>query len=169
LCRLETPLEAERDAIRAKLRTAEVVWLDEATTRINGHIHWHWVFVTPQAVLHEISPRRAKAVAQAVMGGHKPEIWVSDRYAGQQDMAAAHQVRLAHVLRRASNTPSTAATPCSRRRWRNSCPGRSRSVEDATISRTAPCSNTAPRPTATSTDCSPYTRPIPPGARCRRR
>jgi transposase len=57
------------------------------------------VFVTPDAVLHEIAPRRAKAVAQDVMGGHMPAVWVSDRYAGQQDMATAHQVCLAHVLR----------------------------------------------------------------------
>jgi transposase len=99
LHRLKTPLEAERDAIRAALRTAEVVWSDETTARINGHTHWHWVFVTPDAVLHEIAPRRAKAVAQDVMGGHKPAVWVSDRYAGQQDMATAHQVCLAHVLR----------------------------------------------------------------------
>lgn len=99
LRRLETPLEAERDAIREKLRTAAVVWSDETTTRIDGRLHWQWVFVTPEAVLHEIAPRRAKTVAQAVMGGHKPEIWVSDRYAGQQDMAATHQVCLAHVLR----------------------------------------------------------------------
>ena len=34
LHRLETPLEAERDAIRAKLRAAAVVWSDETTTRI---------------------------------------------------------------------------------------------------------------------------------------
>jgi hypothetical protein len=68
--RLETPLEAEREAIRAKLRAAQVVWSDETTTRIDGRIHWHWVFVTPEAVLHEIAPRRAKAVAEAVMGGH---------------------------------------------------------------------------------------------------
>lgn len=99
LRRLETPLEAERAAIREKLRAAEVVWSDETTTRINGRLHWHWVFVTPDAVLHEIAPRRAKAVAEAVMGGHKPDVWISDRYAGQQEMAAAHQVCLAHVLR----------------------------------------------------------------------
>ncbi|MEC5325899.1 IS66 family transposase [Aurantimonas sp. A3-2-R12] len=99
LRRLETPLEAERAAIRETLRAAEVVWSDETTTRINGRLHWHWVFVTPDAVLHEIAPRRAKAVAEAVMGGHKPDVWISDRYAGQQEMAAAHQVCLAHVLR----------------------------------------------------------------------
>ena len=99
LHRLAAPLEAERDAIRATLRAAEVVWSDETTTRIDGRLHWHWVFVTRDAVLHEIAPRRARAVAEAVMGGHKPAVWVSDRYAGQQDMAAAHQVCLAHVLR----------------------------------------------------------------------
>jgi transposase len=76
-----------------------VVWSDETTTRIDGRLHWHWVFVAPEAVPHEIAPRRARAVAEAVMGGHKPAVWVSDRYAGQQEMAAAHQVCLAHVLR----------------------------------------------------------------------
>ena len=99
LRRLDTPLGAERGTIREKLREAAVVWSDETTTRIDGRLHWHWVFVTPEAVLHEIAPRRARAVAEAVMGGHKPAVWISDRYAGQQDMAAAHQVCLAHVLR----------------------------------------------------------------------
>jgi transposase len=33
------------------------------------------------------------------MGGYKPAVWVSDRYVGQQDMAVAHQVCRAHVLR----------------------------------------------------------------------
>lgn len=99
LRRLDTPLQAERRAIRERLRSAAVVWSDETTTRIDGRLHWHWVFVTPEAVLHEIAPRRAKAVAQAVMGDHKPAVWVSERYAGQQEMATAHQVCLAHVLR----------------------------------------------------------------------
>lgn len=99
LHRLETTLEAQRAEILEKLRAAEVVWSDETTTRINGRMHWHWVFVTPEAVLHEVAPRRARAVAEAAMGGHTPAVWISDRYAGQQEMAAAHQVCLAHVLR----------------------------------------------------------------------
>lgn len=99
LQRLETPLANERTEIIRELRAAEVVWCDETTTRINGRLHWQWVFVTPNVVFHEITPRRARAVAEAAMGGHKPAVWVSDRYAGQQDMAATHQVCLAHVLR----------------------------------------------------------------------
>ncbi len=86
-------------AIREKLKAARVIASDETTARIDGAGHWHWVFVTAKAVLHTIAPRRAKAVAEAVLGGHRPDVWVSDRYAGQQDLAPAHQVCLAHLLR----------------------------------------------------------------------
>ena len=72
---------------------------DETTSRIDGATWWHWVFVSAKAVLHTIAPRRAKAVAEEVLGAHRPAVWVSDRYAGQQDLAPAHQVCLAHVLR----------------------------------------------------------------------
>lgn len=86
-------------AIKEKLKAARVIASDETTARIDGAGHWHWVFVTAKAVLHTIAPRRAKAVAEAVLGEHRPEVWVSDRYAGQQDLAPTHQVCLAHVLR----------------------------------------------------------------------
>ena len=86
--RLADPLETSRAAIRAALREAQVIASDEKTTRINGVTHWQWVFVSDRAVLHEIAPpRRAKAGAEGVLGAHRPEIWISDRYAGQQNMA----------------------------------------------------------------------------------
>ena len=84
---------------RRKLLDARVIASDETTSRIDGATHWHWVFVSAKAVLHRIAPRRAKAVAEEVVGEHRPAVWVSDRYAGQQDLAPAHQVCLAHVLR----------------------------------------------------------------------
>lgn len=119
LQRLADPLAAVRRSIRERLQAAEVVASDETTTRIDGVTHWPlgclltpvasqggsfacwlgWVFVSDDAVLHEIAPRRAKAVAEAVLGDRRPEVWVSDRYAGQQDLAKAQQVCLAHVLR----------------------------------------------------------------------
>jgi transposase len=86
-------------AIKEKLRAARVIASDETTSRIDGGTHWHWVFVSSAAVLHRIAPRRAKAVAHEVLGGHRPAVWISDRYAGQQDLAPAHQVCLAHLLR----------------------------------------------------------------------
>jgi transposase len=66
---------------------------------IDGAAHWQWVFVSAAAVLHQIAPRRAKGAGEEVLGGRKPDIWVSDRYAGQQELASAHQVCFAQVLR----------------------------------------------------------------------
>lgn len=50
--------EAQRAEILEKLRAAGVVWSHETTTRISGCVHWHSVFVTPDAVLHKVAPRR---------------------------------------------------------------------------------------------------------------
>ncbi len=95
----EASMAAECVAIKETLTAARVIASDETTTRINGVAHWHWVFVSAKAVLHTIAPRRAKAVAEEVLGEHRPEVWVSDRYAGQQNLAPAHQICLAHLLR----------------------------------------------------------------------
>ena len=57
------------------------------------------MFISDQAVLHKIAPRRARSVAEDVLGDHQPDVWVSDRYAGQQQLGKEHQVCLAHVLR----------------------------------------------------------------------
>ena len=86
-------------AIKTKLLKAPVIASDETTTRVDGVTHWQWVFQSDAAVLHTIAPSRGRAVAAAVLGGHQPEVWVSDRYAGQQELGQAHQVCLAHVLR----------------------------------------------------------------------
>jgi transposase len=97
--RVRLELEKACAAIKAKLLTARVIASDETTTRVDGVTQWQWVFLSDEAVLHEIAPRRAKSVAETVLGEFRPEIWVSDRYAGQQDLAGKHQVCLAHVLR----------------------------------------------------------------------
>lgn len=97
--RMAEPLDELRRRIKDRLADAAVIASDETTTRIDGITHWHWTFVTDRAVLHEIAPRRAKAVAEGILGDHRPEVWVSDRYAGQQELATHHQVCLAHVLR----------------------------------------------------------------------
>ncbi|QQP87460.1 IS66 family transposase (plasmid) [Skermanella sp. TT6] len=86
-------------AIKAKLLGAPVIASDETTTRVNGVTHWQWVFHSGQAVLHTIAPGRGRAVPAGILGGHRPEVWISDRYAGQQELGRVHQVCLAHVLR----------------------------------------------------------------------
>jgi transposase len=86
-------------AIKAKLLSAAVIASDETTTRVNGVTHWQWVFHADDAVLHTIASSRGRAVAADILGAHQPEVWISDRYAGQQELGRVHQVCLAHVLR----------------------------------------------------------------------
>jgi len=97
--RLGHGMAAATTAIRDKLLVARIIASDETTTRTNGVTHWQWVFISDKAVLHKIAPRRARSVAEEVLGDHKPDVWVSDRYAGQQELGKEHQVCLAHVLR----------------------------------------------------------------------
>lgn len=99
LRRLGTGMAKATAAIREKLRTARIIASDETTTRTNGVTQWQWVFISDQAVLHEIAPRRARSVAETVLGDHRPDVWISDRYGGQQELGDRHQVCLAHVLR----------------------------------------------------------------------
>jgi transposase len=56
--------------VRGKLLAARVIASDETTSRIAGATRWHWMFVSPAAALHRIAPRRAKAVAEEVLGDH---------------------------------------------------------------------------------------------------
>ena len=92
-------MDAALKAIRDKLLTARIIASDETTTRVDGETHWQWVFLSDKAVLHKIAPSRARRVADEILAGHKPDVWVSDRYAGQQELGRNHQVCLAHVLR----------------------------------------------------------------------
>jgi transposase len=61
--------------------------------------HWQWVFHSEHAVLHTIAASRGRSVATNILGEHQPEVWISDRYAGQQELGQVPQVCLAHVLR----------------------------------------------------------------------
>ncbi|MBB4642990.1 MULTISPECIES: IS66 family transposase [Sphingomonadales] len=97
--RMGQDMAAATKAIGDTLLSARIIASDETTTRTNGITQWQWVFISDKAVLHKIAPRRARSVAEEVLGGHQPDVWISDRYAGQQELGKAHQVCLAHVLR----------------------------------------------------------------------
>jgi transposase len=86
-------------AILARLRRARVICSDETTVRVDGRTHWNWVFQNEQLVIHVIRPSRGRAVVEEVLGGHRPQIWVSDLYSAQRGHADEWQVCLAHQLR----------------------------------------------------------------------
>ena len=88
-----------REAAISALRRAEVVASDETGVRIEGANAYHWVFRSPEAVVHQAAPTRAASVIRALMDGHRPAVWLSDRYSAQQGHAGAQQTCLAHLAR----------------------------------------------------------------------
>jgi transposase len=83
----------------SSLRRAEVVASDETGVRIEGSNASHWVFHSPEAVVHHASPTRAASVVREMMDGHRPAVWLSDRYTAQQGHGVSHQTCLAHLAR----------------------------------------------------------------------
>src|SRR5919107_262663 len=83
----------------AALRRAPVVASDETGVRIEGSNAYHWVFHSPHAVVHQAAATRGACVVRAMMDGHRPAVWLSDRYTAQQGHGAAHQTCLAHLAR----------------------------------------------------------------------
>src|SRR4029079_13160969 len=97
--RVKPRFEDQAAAILARLRRARVVCSDETTVRVDGRTCWDWVFRNDEVVIHVIRPRRGRAVAAEVLGGHRPGVWVSDLYGAQRGHADLWQVCLAHQLR----------------------------------------------------------------------
>ena len=99
LRRAERRFDAGRDAALSALPRAEVVASDEAGVRIEGSNSYHWVFRCEQAVVHHAAPTRGACVVHEIMDGHRPAVWLSDRYSAQQGHADRQQTCLAHLAR----------------------------------------------------------------------
>jgi transposase len=84
---------------KAILRAAKVVASDETGVRIEGTNSYHWVFHCKDAVVHQPDYSRAARVADEMMDGHVPAVWISDRYSAQQKHGERHQTCLAHLAR----------------------------------------------------------------------
>jgi transposase len=84
---------------KAIVRAAQVVASDETGVRIEGANSYHWVFHCKDAVVHQPDYSRAARVVDEMMAGHKPAVWISDRYSAQQKHGERHQTCLAHLAR----------------------------------------------------------------------
>jgi transposase len=92
---------AKRDDALVALRRAKVVACDETGMRIEGCNGYQWVFCAPDAVVHTAVFSRAAQVVRDTMAGQQPDVWISDRYSGQQGHGLHHQTCLAHLDRKA--------------------------------------------------------------------
>jgi hypothetical protein len=84
------PFAAKADAAKTLLRQADIVASDERGVRIEGANSYHWVFRCDKAVVHTPDFTRAASVVHAMMDGHRPQVWISDRYSAQQNHAPQH-------------------------------------------------------------------------------
>ncbi len=100
-----------RENAVSALRCATVVASDETDVRIEGSNAYHWVFHSAEAVVHQASPTRGAVVVREMMEGHRPAVWISDRYTAQQGHAAAHQTCLAHLARDVAYVVETSDDP----------------------------------------------------------
>ena len=117
LRRAQQTFVAKRDDAVALLRQADVIASDETGVRIEGSNSFHWAkrarahakrslvgwhakgFRCNDAVVHHASPTRGAVVIRDMMDGHRPAVWLSDRYSAQQGHADAQQTCLAHLAR----------------------------------------------------------------------
>jgi transposase len=99
LKRSHVPFAAVKTDVIKDLRRANMVASDETGIRIEGLNGYHWVFMSNTAIVHEARLSRAAQVVGDVMGDHRPKIWLSDGYAGQQRHGKHHQTCLAHLAR----------------------------------------------------------------------
>lgn len=89
----------EADKALTTLRRADHVASDETGVRIEATNAQHWVFRCADAVVHQPDYTRAASVVETVMDGHRPKVWLSDRYSAQQNHGERHQTCLAHLAR----------------------------------------------------------------------
>ena len=111
LRRAQARFRPGREEAVSTLRRAAVVASDETGVRIEGSNAYHWVFHSADAVVHTASPTRGAVVVREMMDGHRPAVWISDRYTAQQGHAAAHQTCLAHLARDVAYAVDTSDDP----------------------------------------------------------
>jgi transposase len=94
------PLAAQAARLLARLRQSPVLASDETGLRVAGQNHWLWVVHHGDCAVFRAAPSRAKRVLGDLLGEHRPDFWISDRYSGQKGFATqGHQFCLAHLIR----------------------------------------------------------------------
>jgi transposase len=99
LARAEAPMVVAAEKIAETVRTSKVVASDETSARVMGKTWWQWVLLSSTAIYHVIADTRGAKTVTEFLKGAVPEIWVADRYAGQNGHGAQRQICLAHLLR----------------------------------------------------------------------
>jgi transposase len=91
---------AQAGCLRERLLKSPVLASDETGLRVAGKNAWLWVLHHADSAVFRVDPSRGKRVLGELLGAHRPDFWLSDRYSGQQGFARqGHQFCLAHLIR----------------------------------------------------------------------
>jgi transposase len=99
LARAEAPMIVAAETIAEQIRASPVIASDETSARVQGKTWWQWVLLSSTAIYHLIADSRSAPVINDFLRGATPEVWVADRYGGQNGHGLQRQVCLAHLLR----------------------------------------------------------------------
>ena len=99
LKRAGVPFAEAAETIHETVRNSPVIASDETSARVKGKTHWQWTFVTATAIAHLIAPTRGKIVPTEFLDDAAPQVWISDRFVSQCNLAAVHQYCLSHLIR----------------------------------------------------------------------
>ena len=94
-------LENPRTTVKKGIQNSSHVNADETVMRQDGQNGYVWVFCNPKYALYEYDPRRARAVAERVLGKDYNGTVVSDGYAAYEIFK--QQRCWSHILREADN------------------------------------------------------------------
>ncbi len=138
LARAEARLSAAAETIADEVRASPVIASDETSARVQGRTWWQWVMSSSSAVYHVIADSRGAAVAADFLGEALPEVWVADRYGGQNHHGLQRQVCLAHLLRDAQyaiDEGDTTFAPAFQKLLRRACAAgaRRQNLRDSTL------------------------------------
>ena len=91
---------AQAADLRERLRASPVLASDETGLRVAGKNGWFWVVHHGDSAVFRSAPSRARRVLEDLLGDHRPDFWISDRYGAQKGLATrGHQFCLAHLIR----------------------------------------------------------------------
>ena len=94
------PFAAQAARLADGLRASPVLASDETGLRVGGRNGWLWVVHHGDTAVFRAAPSRGKRVLEDLLGEHRPDFWLSDRYGGQKGFATCgHQFCLAHLIR----------------------------------------------------------------------
>ena len=96
----QKPFAAQTNWIKQRLMAGTALASDETGLRVGKSNWWLWVFHHADSAVFVAAQRRAKTVVEDFLGEWRPDVWLSDRYAGQFGWAKREQqVCLAHLIR----------------------------------------------------------------------